>query len=175
MIQTIDNLIALSVVASEILVVAYILALMVRRSEPNTPWIQKLSTWSLPIAFLTALGSMAGSLYYEFVHGFEPCILCWWLRIFIYPQVVILGLALWRRDACVRIYSIALSAIAVAISLYQSLLPILGDSFAPCSASGVSCAKLYVIYMGYITIPVMALSASLLMMLAMMLWKPSQN
>lgn len=137
--------------------------------------VAQFSRYGIVIAFSISLASVIGSLYYEFVRGFEPCVLCWWLRILIYPQVLILAIAMFKKDYGVRKYSIALSSLAVLVSLYQSLLPLLGDAFSPCSASGVSCTKIYVIYFDFITIPVMALSASLLMLIAMLLWKPAPN
>ncbi len=33
------------------------------------------------------------------VAGYIPCVLCWYQRIAMYPLVVILGVAVWRRDA----------------------------------------------------------------------------
>ncbi len=88
-----------------------------------------------------------------------------------YPQVVILGMALWRKDASVRIYSLVLSVAGAAIALYHYVGQL---GFNPlgldCLAVGysTSCSKSFVLEFGYITIPVMALSAFVLM--ALSLW-----
>ncbi|KPC98964.1 Disulfide bond formation protein C [Geobacillus sp. BCO2] len=60
-----------------------------------------------------------GSLYFSEVLGFIPCDLCWFQRIFMYPQVIILGIAIVRKDAAAARYSFTLSLIGGGISLYH--------------------------------------------------------
>ena len=49
--------------------------------------------WSLLFAaWMVALLATAGSLFFSYVMEFAPCVLCWYQRIFMYPQAVILGL-----------------------------------------------------------------------------------
>ena len=55
------------------------------------------------------LVAMLGSLYYSEVAGFMPCEYCWYQRIAMYPLVVILGIAIVRRDDAVRRYVFALA------------------------------------------------------------------
>src|SRR3989304_345409 len=45
-----------------------------------------------------AVIARAGSLYYSEVAGSPPCEYCWYQRIAMYPLVVILGVAMLRRD-----------------------------------------------------------------------------
>ena len=56
---------------------------------------------ALPLAFLVALTCTVGSLYLSEVAKFPPCILCWYQRIVMYPQVIILGIAALRRGQMV--------------------------------------------------------------------------
>lgn len=118
---------------------------------------------SLLVAFIVSLLATLGSLTYSNIIGFAPCELCWFQRIFMYPQVILMGAALIRKDVSMRIYGLVLSVIGGAIALYHYLGQI-GVASLPCSATGysVSCAEKFVLEFGYITIPVMALSAFLL-------------
>jgi len=108
------------------------------------------------LAWLIAATSMAGSLYYSEIVGFEPCRLCWYQRIAMYPLVVVLGIAAWRRDVGVWRYAVPLSGIGLAISSYHYLLqqfPGLGA--AGCSV-GVPCTSAWVWELGFVSIPFMA-------------------
>lgn len=171
MLEAIDQLIAISVVASQIIAIVFLIAFAIRHKNRDSSIVVLLEKYGLLIAFLTVLGSTLGSLYYSEIHDFAPCVLCWWQRVVMYPQVVLLGIALWRSDYNIRIYSIILSSIGLAISIYQLLLPYLNVSLIPCSASAVSCTIIYVQYFGYITIPVMAFSSWILTILSVSFWK----
>ena len=35
------------------------------------------------LSFLVALAAVGGSLFYADIAGFQPCLLCWWQRIFL--------------------------------------------------------------------------------------------
>ncbi len=126
----------------------------------------------LRLAFLVSLVATLGSLFYSEVAGFEPCKLCWFQRIFMYPLAVLLGLALIKRDEQFTFYPIWLAVIGAVISIYHNsiyngILIESSQSVLQCQpfGSGVSCAKNYVLEFGYITIPMMALTAFLLIIL----------
>lgn len=132
------------------------------------------------LSFLAALGAMLGSLFYSEIAGFPPCSLCWWQRAMLYPQVFILGWALFKKDRDLRGHSILLSAIGGAIALYQTYLQFGGLPFLPCSATGISisCSKRYFLEFGYVTIPTMTLTVFALIiayMLAAKAIEPSKN
>ena len=109
-------------------------------------------------AFFLATGGMIGSLIYSDIFHFAPCVFCWWQRIFLYPQSVILGVALWKRTRDPWLPSIILSAIGICFSTYHVLLQsgIIGPSGA-CATTGVSCTKIDVLIFGWLTIPIMCL------------------
>lgn len=114
--------------------------------------------WGMPLAFfLAALGSGL-TLYYSEVLGFLPCPLCWWQRAFLYPQVVLFAVALWKRDVRIADYSIALSVIGAGIALYQHALQMVPAGVLPCPAvtEGISCAQRIIFEFNYITFPLMA-------------------
>src|SRR3989338_1800847 len=55
------------------------------------------------LAFLAGLGAVLGSLYYSNIVGYTPCVLCWYQRYLMFPQVLILGLAAWKKYYVKRI------------------------------------------------------------------------
>src|SRR3989344_3514860 len=81
-----------------------------------------LRSQSLFLAFMIALGATLGSLFYSEVAGFVPCSLCWWQRLFLYPQVLILGFGLWKKDSRVWNCVLGLSVIGALIAVYNTYL-----------------------------------------------------
>ncbi|MDX1657732.1 MAG: disulfide oxidoreductase [Nitriliruptorales bacterium] len=111
---------------------------------------------ALMIAWLIAATAVAGSLYYSEVVGFEPCKLCWWQRIGMYPLVLVLGVAALRRDSGVWRYALPLTLAGLGVSTFHYLLqqfPTLGGG--GCSATA-PCNAAYVWEFGLVSIPFMA-------------------
>ena len=71
----------------------------------------------LELLFWAVLSAVVGSLIYSQIVGFPPCDLCWWQRIFMYPQVIILLVAMRRKDKGIIDYLMPLSIIGAIISL----------------------------------------------------------
>lgn len=128
--------------------------------------------WQLPIvnyfnknalqyAFVIALVAMLSSLYYSQIAHFTPCNLCWYQRIFMYPQVFLLGLALLKKDDRIIDYSLLISAIGTSISLYHNYIYYTAKVSNFCGL--VSCTERYIVGFGYLSIPLMALTGFLLL------------
>ena len=139
-------------------VVALILALLgVRGFSKFNVFIRANA---MTLSFLLVLGAMLGSLYYSSIAGFAPCVLCWYQRIFFFPQVFLIAFAYLRKTRDVLPYTLMLSSIGALISLYQAILerfPVVAAICAPGEVS-VSCGTIYVEGFSYITIPVMGLT-----------------
>src|SRR5579871_3322119 len=94
--QNVTDLLSACIVAGDILIVFLIVVLLGPRARSG--WrkdvIDFFRDFSIELAFLTALGGFIASLFYSNIVGFQPCLLCIWQRIFLYPQVIILGIAL---------------------------------------------------------------------------------
>ncbi|MEM3374329.1 MAG: disulfide bond formation protein B [Candidatus Woesearchaeota archaeon] len=122
--------------------------------------------YSLFFAFLVSLVSTIGSLSFSEILKLEPCRLCWFQRIFMYPLVILLGLPLFikkfRKDFFVlKKYIILLALIGSLFSIYHHTLQIFGSFFNQnyiCDVNGISCSTAYFQF-GYITIPLMALTS----------------
>jgi disulfide bond formation protein DsbB len=152
-------------VLGQIGIVAGIIFLFIRKQDRKSNCFLKLvEEYALFIIFSVSLTGTLLSLYYSDYIGLEPCVLCWWQRIFLYPQVILAGIATWKNDRNIFLYSLWLSIIGAVISGYQSLLQYGVSSPLPCAAGGtaVSCAKVYFMEFGYITIPLMAFTAFLI-------------
>lgn len=115
---------------------------------------------ALFLAFAAAFIAMAGSLYFSEIKDYEPCVLCWYQRIAMYPFTVILVLAIWKKDYHIAFYTMILSAIGACISTYHVLIqkvPFFTDRAVTCGR--IPCTGDYINWLGFITIPMLALIA----------------
>src|SRR5699024_12031322 len=69
-----------------------------------------------------ALLATVGSLYFSEIKGFAPCELCWIQRIFMYPLVIIYGVAALKKNIDIALPGLILSGIGMFISAYHYLI-----------------------------------------------------
>lgn len=115
---------------------------------------------ALLLGWVTAIIAVLGSLYFSEVLHYVPCTLCWYQRILMYPLAVFLGVAFYHQDTRVAHYVLPLSILGIIVSGYHIALqnvPAL-QKFEVCSA-GVPCSQDYINMLGFITIPVLAFVA----------------
>lgn len=119
------------------------------------------------VAALVAIVGTLGSLYYSEVAGYVPCTLCWYQRILMYPLVAVLLVGLISRDDLLPRYVLPLSLIGILVSSYHYLVQwgVVGGSNV--CTSGVPCSGRYVNWLGFITIPLQALTAFTLITVSM--------
>jgi len=121
-----------------------------------------LARAALPVAWIIATVTTLGSLYFSEVAHYIPCALCWYQRIAMYPLVLLLGIATFRRDRAVRPYVIAQCGVGAAIATYhtfvQAFPPESGTSFCTVEAP---CTTRYVWEFGFVSLPFMALTGFL--------------
>lgn len=147
---------------------ASVLALLLAWAIGKPAWLLAFVRMrAVRIAFIAALLAMLGSLSYSEILGYDPCKLCWIQRILMYPQVLLLGLALWgqhRGSRALLDSSLILSGLGLVVSGYHYLLQLGIAPALPCAAVGYSaaCSQRFVLQFGYITLPLMAFSAFLL-------------
>lgn len=157
MLSLITPTLTLFAVISHALLVVFVLAVISRDS-----WGKSLFNFlgknAVPLGLLVSLSAVVGSLLYSQILGYEPCSLCWWQRVFVYPTVILFGAALLKKDHNVFHYVIPLISIAAIIALYHSYTQLGGASILPCTAEGGACSKVFVKEYGYVTIPLMSLT-----------------
>jgi disulfide bond formation protein DsbB len=112
------------------------------------------------IAWVTALVASFGSLFFSEVMKYPPCVLCWYQRIAMYPLTLILLVGLFPLQRSLFKYSVPLAFIGWWIAGYHNLLyyQVLPESASPC-LQGVSCTSVHLQWMGFITIPLLSLTA----------------
>ncbi|MBX4189070.1 disulfide bond formation protein B [Candidatus Parcubacteria bacterium] len=171
----IEVLIPYGVLLSHFLL-GYILLAYIFRASWGRGTVDFIGKRAIILSFLVTLLTIFGSLFYSGVLGFAPCELCWWQRVFLYPQVVLFLTALKNKDKKVFSYSVRLTILALVVALYQVYTLYGGTSFLACTSLGGACTKLYVNAFGYISIPVMSLTTSVyLLILAFFSKKYDQN
>ncbi|MBU9673373.1 disulfide bond formation protein B [Planococcus sp. CP5-4] len=135
-----------------------------RKTESDNRGVLLYSAW------FVSLAATLGSLYFSEIKEFIPCELCWYQRIAMYPLVSILGIATFRNDVKAFIYVLPLSLIGGTISILHYLeqkVPGFGG-FKPC-VNGVPCSSEYINWLGFVTIPFLALVAFTLIAAAMII------
>lgn len=113
--------------------------------------------------WVVSLTATMGSLFFSEIRGYEPCELCWIQRIFMYPIVLILGIAYVQKNARIAVTTAIFSVIGGAISLYHyglQKVSFLSENAPACGR--VSCTGEYINILGFITIPFLALTAFIL-------------
>ena len=112
------------------------------------------------ICWLLVSVSITISLFFSYILEFEPCVLCWYQRICLFPLVLILGAGLFPFDKNVIKYSLPLAIAGGLTALYHTLLyaGIIPENIQPCS-KGVSCTEKYIELFGFISIPMLSFFA----------------
>jgi disulfide bond formation protein DsbB len=142
------------------------LALTARFGAATDAWEQTrawLGDNGLAVAAIVATTAMVGSLYLSEGANLPPCKLCWYQRIAMYSLAVILVVAAVRRDWKVRPYALTLGIVGPLISVYHYLIERFPswESSASCDPT-TPCTITWIWRLHYISIPLMACSAFLL-------------
>jgi disulfide bond formation protein DsbB len=119
----------------------------------------------LAMAALVASAATVGSLYLSEGAGLTPCRLCWFQRCAMYPLAVILIIAAIRRDATIAPYALTIAGLGSLISLWHIAVewrPSLEGIGGSCALEAPCSARLVPLAFGFVSIPVMALSAFVL-------------
>ncbi len=169
----VNQVLGLGTIAGQVLILVLGLGFMFREQFPK--FFAFFGKNGLALAFVVAVVSVAGSLFYSNIAGFEPCVLCWYQRIFMYPLVVVLSMGLIKKSKQVIEYVMFLPIIGLIIALYHNYIYYAGTTGCLFAGKGVSCTQRYVFELGYITIPMMALTAFWLIILFLSLARLYRN
>ena len=130
--------------------------LLVLRLAKGPAAADLLSGRAIWLAWIVALVATIGSLIYSEVIHFEPCRLCWFQRIAMYPLAVILLVGAIRREIQVRYYALPLALIGLGISVYHYLIQTFPSlEGGACDPTNPCSAKLVNVF-DFISIPFMA-------------------
>lgn len=180
-VQTFNTILALGTILLQASFIFVLLNFVLTRKGSSLT-LQFIKQKVFLFVFFLGLSGLLISLFYSEIIGFPACKLCWWQRLFIYPQVLLFGFLLLKpfsrfKNLLVRI-GILLSVVGSMISIFHIYIEHGGSSSLACagdSTTAVTCTARYVYEFGYITIPVMALTVSLSIFLLLMIYKYYQN
>jgi disulfide bond formation protein DsbB len=114
---------------------------------------------ALWLAWLVALVTTLGSLYFSEVAHFTPCKLCWYQRIAMYPLSIVLLVAAIRRDRHVAWYVVPVATVGAGFAIYQTQLQAFPDQHSSFCTLAEPCTVRYVWEFGFVSLPFMALAA----------------
>jgi len=124
------------------------------KSDPERTFVCAYATFTL------ALFATLGSVFFGEVMKLPPCTLCWYQRICLFPLPLLLAVGIAQRDARLAAYCMPLALIGLGVSSYHNLLQlgVIPETLSPCTG-GVPCSERQIAWLGFLTIPLMALSA----------------
>lgn len=127
-------------------------------------------------AWILALLSVAGSLFFSEVMELPPCVLCWYQRIAMYPLVLIIGIGIISKDGRWKVYALPLALIGLAIAAYHNLIyyGVIPESLTPCT-QGVSCSERQIEWFGFVTIPLMGLLSFLMISVFLLIHRQGKS
>jgi disulfide bond formation protein DsbB len=163
-VQTATLFFALLAILAQAVVVAAALGALAAAVVPSLRPLRRrvvaaIAPQATAFATVVAVVCTAGSLYLSEVAHFVPCRLCWIQRGFMYPLVLVLGLAAITRSRALRTVGLVAAALGGCVSIYHVLI----ERFPDIEPSGTCeltnpCSAILVERAGYVTIPTMALS-----------------
>lgn len=166
-INQVNYILSILTILSQIFIVGAIIYLIFFRKIKNK-FINFVTRHALVLVFFIALLATSGSLYYSQIAGFAPCELCWFQRICMYPLVIIFGLAAIKKDNSVIEYGLGLVIIGTIIALYHNYIYYTAVTSSGFCSIVAPCTQKYITGFSYLSIPLMALSAFLIIGLLLM-------
>ena len=170
-VEQLNYLLALGTIVMQVVAVGFLAVYFLRARYTDlkdiSDFLWRRGLW---LGLLLSCAGIVVTLYYSEVLGFEACFLCWWQRLFMYPQAILFAVALWNSEYRVpaAVYSMWFSACGAVFAVYHHVLQVFPAGHLPCSASGPSCAQITFIEFGYITVPMVALSSFALLFILML-------
>jgi disulfide bond formation protein DsbB len=148
------------------LILVFVLALVGVRG-PLRAVRDALWGYELWAAFVVAAIATGGSLFFSETAHFVPCELCWFQRICMYPlSITTLVLAL-RGDHRAARYLLPLPIVGAGVSVYHLLVEngVVKQAKACLISAPGGCATKWINEFGYMTIPTLALTAFVLLII----------
>ena len=103
----------------------------------------------LYLCWVIVLFGCAVSLYYGEILMIDPCRMCWYQRMALFPLAVILGVGCYKNDRSVVRYALPICFFGMIVALLQAI----GIHFPHFQICGKECAKPIFSLFGWITFP----------------------
>jgi disulfide bond formation protein DsbB len=136
----------------------------------------QVAWWLIFSCWVLAAIATLGSLFFSEVMEIQPCVLCWYQRIFMYPLVVIFLVGMFPLDRNVVRYALPIAVIGWGTSVYHYLLysGYIPENMQPCS-QGVSCTEVNLELLGFITIPMLSILSYTVIIALLLVFKKRTN
>jgi disulfide bond formation protein DsbB len=120
--------------------------------------------YELWAAFAVSALATGGSLYFSDIAHYVPCELCWYQRICMYPLSILTLLAALANDHRIARYLLPLPLAGGGVSTYHVLVEqgVVKETQACRISAPGGCVTRWIEELGYVTIPVLALTAFVL-------------
>jgi len=168
--ENIITIFAVLTIISNVIILLFVLDFLILKNSKKKllgDFWEHIGKKRVLYSFVVALVAMGGSLTFSEILNFTPCKLCWFQRIFMYPISFLSGLALYLKDKKIMNYILLLAIIGLPIAGLHYFGQTSESTSLPCDAIGysASCSASFFMEFGYITIPFMALSAFILIII----------
>jgi disulfide bond formation protein DsbB len=122
--------------------------------------------YELWLAFFVAALATGGSLFFSEIARFAPCELCWFERICIYPLAIVMLLIALADDRRAARYLLPLPIVGAGLAVYHVLVErgVVSQTQGCAVSAPGGCATKWVEELGYVTIPVLTLTAFALLL-----------
>lgn len=134
-----------------------------------------MKIYSLYFAWLIACIGMLGSLYFSLALHIEPCPLCWYQRICLYPLTLLLAIALYKSSLEIVPYVFPLVIIGLLLALYHIALQEFGWNLIDICGAGPSCAEKFDTGFGKLSLPVLSAFTFLIIILFLLIAWPKKR
>jgi len=116
-----------------------------------------LKKYGLYLTWLFACVGTLASLYFSVIRNLEPCHLCWYQRIALFPLTIILGIAAYQGRRLVIPYVLPLMLLGLGFAGYQvAVQEIPGWNPIDMCGAGPSCSEKMYVGLGFVTIPMLS-------------------
>jgi disulfide bond formation protein DsbB len=141
-----------------------------REAAPSGSYVFAYTAWMIAVV------ASLGSLFFGEVMKLPPCSLCWYQRICLFPLTVIIAVGIALRDRNLFLYATPLVVVGLGLAVYHNLLyyGIVSEALSPCT-QGVPCSSRQIEWLGFITIPLMALFGFLGILICLMMHRGRQR
>lgn len=129
------------------------------------------------IAWLIAILATLGSLHFGEGQSIEPCRLCWYQRIAMYPLTILIGMIIYREDTHGILYTLPFVLIGLLISIYQTAMPFFESLRSPgACGEGPSCSKAFYVFpeipsLNFITLPMLSCAGFIALLICLCISK----
>lgn len=161
--QTLLKLISFGAI---ILIICLLIFIFLNIFNIKNPIKKMISDYRLELLFLVSLMGTVGSLLLSIYFKLGACELCWYQRVFLFCMPVITGIAIIKKHTFASVYIFWLALIGLCLSTYHALIQskfFVSDSVFCNPNSAIDCSIPSFTYYGFVTIPVIAFSVFLLL------------